>query len=100
MRFESGKSYLAAFRKPWYVTLGMLQTWASELGIRIDGYWPRGHPNAGQLARIVGEKPYTHLIAATMTGPTRELELKPEITWVGAADLGPAQTFTVRRRTG
>jgi len=54
MRFAHSQTYLAAFAKPWYVTLGFLQAGARERGFRLIGFWPKGHPNAPKFPPGVG----------------------------------------------
>jgi len=83
MRFAHSQTYLAAFAKPWYVTLGFLQAGARERGFRLVGYWPKGHPNAPKFPPGVGlGRPYSHLVAGRMDGPDRDLELPSEVAWV------------------
>ena len=64
-------------------------TWSgsavSQRNIRIVGFWPKGHKNAPPFPPGVGNlvgKPYSHLVAGKMIGPTRELELPGEVAWV------------------
>lgn len=99
MFIENGKIYVAAFQKPWWVSQFMLQSWARGLGIEIAGLWPRGHVNAPEPLIPPNTRPYTHLVAGRMAGPSRELELPTEMAWVQAYELGESQKpFVVRRR--
>lgn len=100
MLVEHGKIYVAAFQKPWWVREFMLQSWARSLGIEIAGLWPRGHVNAPRITPP-NPRPYTHLLAGRMAGPTKELELPKEIAWVSELEIqAPSRPFVVRRRVG
>jgi len=100
MLVENGKFYVAAFQKPWWVSQFLLQGWARSLGIEIAGLWPRGHVNAPAISPP-NPRPYTHLVAGRMAGPSQELELPKEIAWVSElVQAPPARSFVIRRRTG
>lgn len=101
MLVEHGKVYVAAFSKPWWVTPALLAVWARPLGIKIEGFWPKGHPNAPAIVVADTGRPWTHLIGGRMDGPSQELELPKEIAWVTEFRSNPPMVpFVVRRRTG
>lgn len=98
MRFETGRTYLSAFNKPWFVTLNLLRSLARERGIEIVGFWPKDHPNAPRVGPPNGLL-YTHLIAGRVAGPTVVIEDRPEVAWIVGLDRPKTpRPFEVRRK--
>jgi hypothetical protein len=100
VQFVRHKTYLTAFRKPFFVGLPLLQVLAEERGIKIVGFWPKDHPNAPRVGPP-NQAPYTHLIAGKVVGETVTIEDRAEVAWIVALDR-PAtpMPFTVRRKAG